>query len=92
MEPMKKEPQATLTKAERTAVVRRALAAYFADPTEHGWPDAPSCSVVRRAGLNYAVVVDAAMETLAVYRLRRELGTTGAGQLKRLKRPPGGLA
>jgi hypothetical protein len=91
------EPQESIPRAEHPGVIRRALAAYFADTdsmaasNDWRWPRPEECFVRRRGGLNYAVIVTEDFDTLAVYRLRRVPGTTGPGQLKRLKRPPRGL-
>lgn len=86
------KPMDRLTADEKRMWIRHALAAYYADKTQHGWPDAAPdakgrqmCGVIRRGGLYYVVLLDREAELLACYRIRRK----GARMsLKWVKREP----
>ena len=79
---------------EADKLVRRAAAAYLADPSTAGqpWPDGAESDMERHGGLAYVVLRGGrGAKVLAVYRVRRGRGGAGTGQLKRLERPPAGL-
>ena len=74
-----------LTSAEKDKLARRAMIAYL----KEGEPGLPaSGDVVRAGGLTYVRVRDSAGAVLAVYRLKNPLTSTGAQQLRRMRRPP----
>lgn len=77
--PLPTKKAAKLPKDEAVLVVRRALAAYYADPEETGHPDGNRAVQVCLGGLNYVRLFDHKGNHLALYRVRHD------NQLKKWK-------
>lgn len=77
--PLPTKKAAKLPKNEAAHVVRRALAAYYADPDETAHPDGEKATQVLVGGLNYVRLFDRKGKHLALYRVRHD------NQLKKWK-------